>query len=96
MTQDNDAFLTREIQITNKFGLHARAAARFVSVASRFHSEIRVKHGSKEVNGKSIMGLMMLAARCGTQLIILACGPDAEEALATLSDLINERFGEAE
>lgn len=92
----NDAFFTREIRIVNKLGLHARAAARFVSVASRFHSEIRVKHGSKEVNGKSIMGLMMLAASCGTDLVLLACGPDAEAALATLADLAAERFGEAE
>lgn len=96
MTQDNDAFLIREIQIANKLGLHARAAARFVSAASRFRSEIRVKHGSKEVNGKSIMGLMMLAACCGTELVILACGPDAENALATLAELVDGRFGEAE
>lgn len=96
MTRDNDAFLIREIQITNKLGLHARAAARFVSVASRFRCEIRVKRGSKQVNGKSIMGLMMLAARCGTELVILACGPDAEEAVATLAELVEGRFGEAE
>lgn len=96
MTRDNDAFLIREIQITNKFGLHARAASRFVSVASRFRSEVRVKHGNKEVNGKSIMGLMMLAACCGTELVILACGPDAEEALATLAELVAGRFGETE
>lgn len=96
MTQDNDAFLIREVQIANKLGLHARAAARFVSVASRFRSEIRVKRGNKEINGKSIMGLMMLAAGCGTELIILACGPDAEEALATLAELVDSRFGEPE
>lgn len=96
MIQNNDGFLTREIRIANRLGLHARAAARFVSVASRFRSEIRVKRGSKEVNGKSIMGLMMLAACCGTELIVLARGPDAAEALATLTDLVDERFGETE
>ncbi|MDN5870455.1 MAG: HPr family phosphocarrier protein [Nitrococcus sp.] len=93
---DNDEFLIREIWIANKLGLHARASARFVSVAARFRSEIRVKSGSKEVNGKSIMGLMMLAAACGTQLLILACGPDAAEALAQLAELVDSRFGEAE
>lgn len=92
----SDEFLIREIRITNKLGLHARAAARFVSVASRFTSEIRVRRGSKEVNGKSIMGLMMLAACCGTELLILARGSDAGEALATLGELVDGRFGETE
>ncbi len=93
---DNDAFLIREILITNKLGLHARAAARFVSVASRFRSEIRIKRDGKEVNGKSILGLLMLAACCGTKLLILARGPDAHEALVTLAELVDERFGETE
>lgn len=92
----SDEFLIREIRISNKLGLHARAAARFVSVASRFASEIRVKRGSKEVNGKSIMGLMMLAACYGTELLILARGSDASEALATLGELVDARFGETE
>lgn len=93
---DNDEFLKCEIRIANKLGLHARAAARFVSVASRFRSELRVKRGNKEINGKSIMGLMMLAAGCGTELVILARGPDAEEALLALAELVDGRFGEAE
>lgn len=92
----NDEFLIREIRITNKLGLHARAAARFVSIASRFRSEIRIKRGSKEVNGKSIMGLLMLAACCGTELLILARGQDAQEALATLAELVDGHFGETE
>ncbi|QBQ54117.1 HPr family phosphocarrier protein [Nitrosococcus wardiae] len=85
-----------EVTIINKLGLHARAAAKFVTLASRFKSEIRVQRGTKEVNGKSIMGVMMLAASQGTRLCIMASGPDEEEALQQLKTLVNERFGEHE
>jgi phosphocarrier protein len=85
-----------EVTILNKLGLHARAAAKFVTLASRFDSEIRVQRGAKEANGKSIMGIMMLAASQGTRLCIIASGPDEEKALQQLEALINERFGEHE
>ena len=88
--------IQREVTIINKLGLHARAAAKFVTLASLFESEIRVQRGKKEVNGKSIMGVMMLAASQGTNLRITATGPDEEEALRQLEALIQERFGEHE
>jgi phosphocarrier protein HPr len=88
--------IQREVTIINKLGLHARAAAKFVTLASRFKSEVRVQRGKKEVNGKSIMGVMMLAASQGTHLQIIATGPDEEEALCQLEALIQERFGEHE
>ncbi|ADJ27259.1 HPr family phosphocarrier protein [Nitrosococcus watsonii] len=85
-----------EVTIINKLGLHARAAAKFVTLASRFKSEIRIQRGTKEVNGKSIMGVMMLAASQGTRLSIVASGPDEKEALEQLQALVNKRFGEHE
>lgn len=85
-----------EVTIINKLGLHARAAAKFVTLASRFTSEIRVQRGIKEVNGKSIMGIMMLAASQGTRLCLIASGSDEEKALQQLETLINQRFGEHE
>jgi phosphocarrier protein len=88
--------LKREVTIINKLGLHARAAARFVTVASGFEAEIRVLRGAKEVNGKSIMGIMMLAAAKGACLEIHASGADAEQALDCLEDLVRQRFGEDE
>ncbi|HXH04476.1 MAG TPA: HPr family phosphocarrier protein [Candidatus Competibacteraceae bacterium] len=88
--------LKREITIINKLGLHARAAAKFVTLAARFASDIRVQRGNRVVNGKSIMGVMMLAASKGTQLELRACGEDAEQALEHLTQLINQRFGEDE
>lgn len=88
--------LQSEVTILNKLGLHARAAAKFVTLASRFNSEIRVQRGAKEANGKSIMGIMMLAASQGTRLCIIASGPDEEKALQQLKALVNERFGEHE
>ncbi len=85
-----------EITIINRLGLHARAAAKFVTLASGFESDIRLLRGEREVNGKSIMGVMMLAAGRGTRLKIVADGRDAEEALARLEELIRSRFGEDE
>ena len=84
----------REITIINRLGLHARAAARFVEVASRFQAEVQVIRGEREVNGKSIMGVMMLAAARGTRLTLEAHGEDAGEAVAALERLVAERFGE--
>lgn len=80
--------------IKNELGLHARAAAQFVKIASRFNSEILVKKDSREVNGKSIMGILMLAAPKGSKIMIRAVGSDGSEALAALEELIENKFGE--
>jgi phosphocarrier protein HPr len=82
------------IPITNRLGLHARPAAMFVRIASRYRSEVWVSKEGEEVNGKSIMGLMMLAAGKGSQLRLRCEGPDAEKALEELEQLINSRFNE--
>lgn len=86
--------LKRDIVIINRLGLHARAAAKFVTLASGFDAEIRVWRDKHEVNGKSIMGVMMLAASRGTQLKLCASGPEAEQALTHLEALIQRRFDE--
>lgn len=88
--------LKRNIVIINKLGLHARAAAKFVTLAAQFQSDIRVLRDGRQVNGKSIMGVMMLAAARGTELELSANGADAEQALAQLEALILRRFDEAE
>jgi phosphocarrier protein len=88
--------LKREIVIINKLGLHARAAAKFVTLAAGFNADIRLLRGTREVNGKSIMGVMMLAAGCGAQLQLQASGPEAEQALDHLENLILRRFDEGE
>ncbi len=87
---------SRNVTIINKLGLHARAAAKFVQLASGFGCEINIKHGSREVSGKSIMGVMMLAVGKGTEIEIIAHGSDASDALDSLENLILERFGESE
>lgn len=85
----------REVPIVNRLGLHARAAAKFVALAHQFKAEVLVARGDREVNGKSIMGVMMLAAGKGTRITITTQGDeDAENALAALCQLIGERFGE--
>ncbi len=86
----------REITIVNKLGLHARAAVKFVNLAKQFDAEIQLTANHRCVNGKSIMGIMMLAASRGTPVIISAEGRDEEEALNRLERLILERFGEPE
>jgi phosphocarrier protein len=86
----------KEITIINKLGLHARAAAKFVKVASRFQAEINVHSGHKEVSGKSIMGIMMLAAGKGTIIEIKTAGSDEDAAMEALEELINDKFGENE
>ncbi len=86
----------REVIIVNRLGLHARAAAKFVTVASGFDAEIRVRRDSREVNAKSIMGVMMLAAARGTRLEVLATGKEAQIAVERLEALVRDRFGETE
>jgi phosphocarrier protein HPr len=86
----------KEISIINKLGLHARAAAKFVKVASGFQCEISVQSTHKEVNGKSIMGIMMLAAGKGSTITITTNGSDEAAAMDALEALINDKFGEDE
>lgn len=86
--------LEKEITIINRLGLHARPAAMFVRAASRYRAEVWVKKGDEEINGKSIMGLMMLAAGQGSKLRIRCEGPDADKALEEIEQLINARFNE--
>ena len=86
----------KRITIINKLGLHARAAAKFVKLASSFESEVRLARGDHMVNGKSIMGVMMLAAAKGTELELSADGHDAAAAVSKLEQLIRDRFGESE
>lgn len=87
---------SKRVTIVNKLGLHARAAAKFVQIASGFGCEINIKHGNREVSGKSIMGVMMLAVGKGTEIEIIASGSDASQALDTLEDLVLDLFGEGE
>jgi len=82
--------------IINKLGLHARAAAKFVTTASQFDCDIQVSRDGREINGKSIMAVMMLAAAKGSQITVQASGNDAEQALKELDSLINDFFGEGE
>ena len=86
--------ITRSVQITNALGLHARAAARFVHLATRFTSQIRVARDSKVMDGKSIMGILLLAAARGTTLTITADGPDEASAVDSLIELVESGFGE--
>ena len=84
----------RSVQIVNKHGLHARPAAEMVKAASKFKSDITISRDDLEVNGKSIMGVMMLAAEYGATITLKASGPDADVALDALSALVASRFGE--
>ena len=88
--------LSRDVTIINKLGMHARAAAKFVKLASSFNSDINLEGNSQRVNGKSIMGVMMLAASKGTTITIHAKGSDASDSLDQLENLINNRFDEDE
>ena len=85
---------TRSVMVTNALGLHARAAARFVHLATKFSSQIRVRRDSKVMDGKSIMGILLLAAARGTTLTISAEGPDEATAVASLIELVESGFGE--
>lgn len=86
----------RAVTIVNKLGLHARAAAKFVTMASRYQADVRLYRQQREANGKSIMGVMMLAAAKGTEVEIVATGEDAPAAVSSLASLVEERFGESE
>jgi phosphocarrier protein HPr len=85
---------SREVRIVNKYGLHARPAAEFVKMASRFAAEVWVSKDDIEVSGKSIMGVMMLAAEYGSTIQIRAAGDDADAAVNALSKLVTTKFGE--
>ena len=84
----------RVVEIVNKNGLHARPAAEIVKLSSKFNCDITIMRDDLEVNGKSIMGVMMLAAECGSSITIRADGPDAEQAVQALADLVASGFGE--
>jgi phosphocarrier protein len=85
----------RTVLIENKNGLHARPAAEIVKLAAKFRSEITIAKDDLDVNGKSIMGVMMLAAEHGSSITLRAEGPDADQALEALADLVHNRFGES-
>jgi len=87
---------TTEVRIVNRLGLHARAAAKLVSLASTFASDIQLEREGRVVNAKSIMGVMMLAASQGTALKLMADGSDEQEAVRALADLVNDYFGEGQ
>jgi len=87
--------IERNVTIANKNGLHARPAAEIVKTAAKYKSDITLVREDLEVNGKSIMGVMMLAAEYGSTLVLRADGPDAEDAVAALAKLIESKFGES-
>jgi len=87
---------TLDVIISNKLGLHARAAAKLTQLASKFNSEIHISRGAQRVNAKSIMGVMMLAAGLGVTVRLDATGNDAEQALSEMQALFDGKFGEAE
>jgi phosphocarrier protein len=93
-TLPDDNLMTKEFMVSNKLGIHARPAAMFVKIANRFACDIFVEKDGEKVNGKSIMGLMMLAAGPGSKLLVHANGPDALKALSELESLIKRKFDE--
>ena len=90
-TSGNPLMISRDLVVVNRLGIHARPAAMFVRTASRFHSEILVEKDGERINGKSIMGLMMLAAGPGSRLRLQAEGEDAQDAVRALEELITIR-----
>jgi phosphocarrier protein HPr len=86
--------ITRDVVICNRLGLHARAAAKFVHAATRFQSQVRVSRDRRTMDGKSIMGILLLAAGHGATITISADGPDEADAVAALSRLVETGFGE--
>lgn len=93
-TSDTGVSITKELVVINKLGIHARPAAMFVKVANRFDSDIFVAKDGETVNGKSIMGLMMLAAGPGSKLTLEAKGTDAEQAIVEIEALLKRKFDE--
>ncbi len=85
-----------ELEIVNKLGLHARASAKFTQLASKYSSEVWVMRNNKRVNGKSIMGVMMLAAGKGSRIMLETVGDDEKECSTAIAALVAERFGEGE
>ena len=94
MAKTNRRMTTRSVTVVNPLGLHARAAARFVHLATRFDAQVRVGRDSKVMDGKSIMGILLLAAARGTSLTITADGPDEQAAVDALVQLVAAGFGE--
>lgn len=88
--------ISKNIEIINKLGMHARAAAQFVQLASNFTSHIEIEKDGRRVNGKSIMGVMMLAAGKGSEITLYIDGEDEEDGMSKLEELINNRFNEEE
>ncbi|MBC3862719.1 HPr family phosphocarrier protein [Undibacterium jejuense] len=88
--------IQQEIEIVNKLGLHARASAKFTQLASKFKSEVWVTRNNRRVNGKSIMGVMMLAAGKGSKILLETDGGDEQECFTAMQALINDKFGEGE
>ena len=88
--------IERDIEIKNKLGLHARAAAKLVHTAARFRSDIKIRKGDEEVDGKSILGILLLAAGRGTTITVKANGDDEAEAVEAIEKLIDAKFDEAE
>jgi phosphocarrier protein HPr len=86
--------LNRNFMIVNRLGLHARAAAQFVQTASKFSAEVTLTKDDVEVNGKSIMGILLLAAPKGTEVSVAVDGDDEEQAMTVIADLIEDGFGE--
>lgn len=86
---------TRTVRIVNPLGLHARAAARFVRLAAQYTAAVRVARGARELDGKSILGLLLLGASRGSEITIRTDGPDAQEAADALAQLVADGFGDA-
>lgn len=87
--------VSKELLIVNRLGLHARAAAQLVKAANQFTSEITIEKEAEQVNAKSIMGILMLAAACGSRIKVTVDGDDAEAAMSTIEELVNDGFGES-
>lgn len=88
--------IERDLAIRNRLGLHARAAAKFVQTASRFKSEVKIRKNGEEVDGKSILGLLLLAASEGTQITLSVCGEDEAAAFEAVEGLVERKFDEEE
>lgn len=88
--------LEKKIAIKNKLGLHARAAVKFVNLANRFGASVKIVKDGNEIDGKSILGILTLAATQGSEIMLLVSGKDEDSALKAIADLINNRFDERE
>jgi phosphocarrier protein len=88
--------IEKNVQVVNKLGLHARPSALLVKTATKFRSDFHIEKEGMKVNGKSIMGVMMLAAECGSELLLIIDGPDETYLLKEIEELFSSRFGEAE